>query len=70
MGLLIVFLAGDGLLTLSFFVDAVVIPWADKGLRLPKQSANTTVNNRCRHLWLYECSRSDKFQRISAKSLP
>jgi hypothetical protein len=51
-------------------VDAVVIPWADKGLRLPKQSANTTVNNRCRHLWLYECSRSDKFQRISAKSLP
>ena len=45
------FLAGDGLLTLSFFVDAVVIPCADKGLRLLKQSANTTVNNCCRHLW-------------------
>jgi hypothetical protein len=48
--LAIVFLAGGGIGMLSFFVDDVATPCADKGLRLPRQSTITTVNNGCRHL--------------------
>lgn len=33
-----------------FLVDDATTPCADKGLRLPRQSTITTVNNGCRHL--------------------